>query len=183
MKYLLLIPAILLLLLAAYIFNYYRLSITYPRFQFDAQEFERNLESSHSHHETGNEFDPKNVDVARTMIRVTSEIPEMGTHWLSIPRYFDGFDPKKPDGVLTWRGKVVAYQYYSPTPFGGYNWHRHTNMCGLENLVIRYGWSLAHCLSEGGIPQLWFMNQYMLHVWVDDNPMGVNALWNPNLKP
>lgn len=168
-----------------YILNYYRLSISYPRFEFSISEFEKNTEHCPNKSCKGTEFKPNLVEINKPglLIRVTDEIPYMGTHWINIIRYFDGFDPNRPDGIITWRGKIVAYQYYSDKPVGGYHWHKHEKMCGTENLVIKYGWSLGKCLKEGGIPQLPYMGKYMLHVWVVDNPAGINDAWNPNLDP
>lgn len=173
-----------------YILNYYRLAISYPRYEFSIEEFERNTNHCSSKNCEGwegsrQEFKPnlQEIDKPGLLIRITNEIPYMGTHWINLARYFDAFDPKKPDGVITWRGKVVAYQYYSDKPVGGYHWHKHKDMCGTEDLVIKYGWSLGECLKEGGIPQLPYMGKYMLHVWVVPNPISVNDAWNPNLDP
>lgn len=176
----LVVTTVVVVIHVLYILNYYRLAISFPRYQFSITEFEANTE----HLVTGrSNFIPEKVEEPGLLIRITNEIPYMGTHWINIARYFDKFDPKKPDGVITWRGKVVAYQYYSDKPVGGYHWHKHTNMCGTEDLVIRYGWSLGECLAHGGIPQLPYMGKYMLHVWLIPNPAGVNDAWNPNLDP
>ena len=125
------------------------------------------------------------------------QTPNMGAHFVHRGRENDGvFDPSKPDFLLYIRDEVTKWKLAGtgflqprhlvgedhPEAFVGPldNWHTHYSLC--SHFRGPFSATEEDCRDLGG---LWADSfGWMIHayVWVD-NPMGVFAMWNPNLPP
>ena len=131
--------------------------------------------------------------------QVGREVPNMGAHFMNLQRIQDGsFDPAQPEILMYSRGedgdwllKGTAFILLTqqsgedhPPGFAGPldNWHVHYSVCGGGPEVEARSSTREDCESQGGFWAPSF--GWMIHAWVwDDNPMGVFAMWNPNVPP
>lgn len=131
-------------------------------------------------------------------LMTADEIPNMGAHFVH-PQYMrdDVFDPSKPEFLLYTRhggddwelvgtGFFLLNEYVGedhPAGFAGPldNWHVHYSLCLGGRSGARSSTN-EECRKQGGnwLASLgWMIHSY---VW-EDNPLGVFAMWNPNIKP
>ena len=138
-------------------------------------------------------------------VQAGGRVPNMGTHFIHPGRVIDGvLNVEEPeillydlDGAGHWRlvgtSFVLPRQQESslvgnagdnhPEGFTGPldNWHVHYELCIFADEPFRTLGKEA-CNRQGGIytPSL----GWMIHAWVlDDNPLGVFSMWNPNVPP
>ena len=131
-------------------------------------------------------------------VMTADEVPNMGAHFVQ-PQYLtdDVFDPSKPEFLLyTWHGRddwelvgtgfILLNRYVGedhPAGFAGPldNWHVHYSLC-LGGRSSTRSTTAEECRDQGGnwLPSFgWMIHTY---VW-EENPLGVFAMWNPNIKP
>ena len=126
-------------------------------------------------------------------VKVTDEVPNMGTHYQHQGRVDDGvFNLEEPEGLIYILDDNGEWQLQGtflllpreavgdahPDTFAGPldNWHMHYGLC-LPDVALLDG-----CEMSGGIPVQ--SSPWMVHAWVrDDNPLGVFHMWNPNIAP
>ena len=138
------------------------------------------------------------VALADGYVQSTDVVPNMGAHFNHDGRIRDGvlnFDEPEIliyelDEAQEWElvgtSFVLPYQLVGqdhPAGFAGLldNWHMHYSLCVGTQINSRSA-DAASCVAGGGI----FVPAYgwMIHAWVlDDNPMGVFSMWNPNVPP
>ena len=145
------------------------------------------------------------VALADGFIQVGGVVPNMGAHFIHPGRVIDGvLNVKKPEIMLYDRDdsggwRLVGTSFVLPrkaplTPEGsagdehpdGFaglldNWHVHYELCTFPDGQFRT-LNEAACETEGGVHAPSF--GWMIHAWVlDDNPLGVFSMWNPNVPP
>ena len=138
------------------------------------------------------------VALADGFVRLTDEVPNMGSHFISVERSLDGeFDPSRPEILLYVRDEseewqLVGTSFVVPTQLVGLdhpqafagpldNWHVHYHVCTGPDTISRSA-TPEECRAQGGmwVPKL----GWMIHAWVwVDNPLGVFNMWNPNVPP
>ena len=143
-------------------------------------------------------YEDISVALADGYIQSTDVVPNMGAHFNHDGRIRDGVlnfeEPEiliyKLDEAQEWElvgtSFVLPYQLVGqdhPAGFAGPldNWHMHYSLCVGTQINSRSA-DAAICVAGGGI----FVPAYgwMIHAWVlDDNPMGVFSMWNPNVPP
>lgn len=168
----------IILLVAIYIVNYWRLSVLPPK----QINYVNAIEANTKHYWGGQVFTaPKDVDLNTLWTRLSDD-PYMGTHYISIARLLEPFNPKKPTGFVEYNRQVVAY-FYTATDKEieklPYHWHYHGNLCYMEGLVATTELSPLQCVLHGYV--WWPINKWMLHVWLIPNPNGQNDLFDPLL--
>jgi hypothetical protein len=141
-------------------------------------------------------------DVARAFedgyVQSTDVVPNMGAHFTHEARIVDGeLNFAEPEILIYGKDEagewelvgtsfVLPYQLVGddhPDGFAGPldNWHMHYSLCSGTAINSRAA-SAVDCARDGGT----FVPAYgwMIHAWVmDDNPMGVFSMWNPNVPP
>ena len=127
------------------------------------------------------------------------QTPNMGAHFVHRGRENDGvFDPSLPDFLLyirdggeDWEWKLVGTGFFQPTRIVGEdhpeafvgpldNWHTHYSLCA--HVRGTFSATEEDCLERGGVWSETFGWMIHAYVWVD-NPLGVFAMWNPNIPP
>lgn len=179
MKWIIRFLLVLIVLISAYIINYWRLSVLPPA-QIDyIQAVEAN-----TIHNYGtavlNPPDPKKVDLGPSFewTRIDYE-PYQGIHYVNLWRFFFGkFDINKPPIIVYNNQKLVSYVYVTDKPFGNFHWHYHKNICYMEGFVGTTQHDPLWCMSHGYI--WWPFNKWHLHVWLNGQPD--NDLWNTNIQ-
>ena len=143
-------------------------------------------------------YEDVSVAFADGYIQSTDVVPNMGAHFAHRERIVDGVlnfaEPEiliyvqneAEDWELVGTSFVLPYQLVGedhPDGFTGPldNWHMHYSLC-TGNTINSRAASAVDCVLGGGT----FTPIYgwMIHAWVvDDNPMGVFSMWNPNVPP
>lgn len=164
-KWLILIIILIPLLYAA---NYIRLANLPPRPIDYVAAIDYNTQHSH----TQDKFIPENQNIDGLPIRISHEIPYMGTHYFLLNRIFAGDD--LPKGYMEYKGEVVGV-FYSDHEYPFYSRHLHKNLCLTEGLAPTTEFSYWQCFIKGY--WFWPWNDYMLHYWFN-YPNDPNSEWN-----
>ncbi len=175
-KWLLTIPVILIV---GSILNYYRLQAAPTPTNWD---YYREIDGNTKHSIGGKVFIPPKVDVPKNVSRLNGEIPYVGTHYVDFKRaWFEEFNPARPAGYITWKGKTVGYFWFSDKPVGGYHWHFHHNLCYLGAFTPTTRLNALQCWSKGGYFLPDFADRWMLHFWLVPTEGSINDMYNTSL--
>lgn len=171
-----------LILITIYALNFARLSLTPPKRINLLEGLAPSTE--HTSNSTKTFIPEKIIDPPWTSYQRFDEYTAIGGHHFYFVQWWKGFDPERPAGYVTYKGRLVSY-FWSGTKEDvertGYHWHTHHNMCLMEGLAATTEYNWWECISKG----YFFMfgdGKWMLHYNVNA-PVGFeNEMEMPYLE-